>query len=166
MTAHGADLQFFDQRGVVVVCGSMTHFANMHRLSIELQEEDIPAELPDAEGEDIVALDEERYRRFVRMATLTHLKRVRSRRTFAVLVANFDKHGIEDYIGPNTFAEVAAAAARGKRIFVLNDFPTIYSDLLHAWRAVPLHGRLSPLIHLYREACTSSDEMKQFSFQV
>lgn len=166
MNLQRSEILPFDHRGVVVVCGSMTHFANMHRLSDELRDEDVLAELPDAEGEDVISLNENHYRRFVRRATLTHLKRVRSRRTFGILVANFDKHGIDDYIGPNTFAEIAAAAARGKRIFVLNDFPSTYRDLLGAWRAVPLHGRLDQLVRLYREACASPEEMNQFSFQV
>lgn len=166
MNAPVEDLARHCRAGVVVLCGSMTHFPSMHRVYSELRGEDVPAQLPDAEDEDVTALDQERYRSFVRHATLAHLRRVGSRRTFGILVANFDKHGVDDYIGPSTFAEIATAAGRGKRIFVLNGFPSIYGDHLTAWGAVALHGRLEPLVALYHGACRGATEMNQFSLLV
>ncbi|WP_343763015.1 hypothetical protein [Sphingomonas molluscorum] len=136
----------------------------MCQVKEELLDDAVPVALPDVEDEDIAALDEANYRQFVGRAALNHLKRVRGRNTFAILVANFDKHGIEDYIGPSTFAEIAAAASHGKRIFILNEFPPVYRDLLSAWKAVPLHGRLDPLVQLYRDAC--GERERQLDLQV
>ena len=138
---------------MVVVCGSMSHFGSMCQVRKELLEDEVPVALPDVEDEDVASLDEVHYRSFVGKAALNHLRRVRSPRTFAILVVNFDKEGIEDYIGPSTFAEIASAASHSKRIFILNEFPTVYRDVLNAWKAVPLHGRLDSLVQLYREAC-------------
>lgn len=138
---------------MVVVCGSMSHFSSMCQVKQDLLEDEVPVALPDIENGDVAALDEVGYRSFVGKAALNHLRRVRSDHTFAILVANFDKDGIEDYIGPSTFAEIASAASHGKRIFILNEFPAVYRDLLSAWKAVPLHGRLDSLVQLYRETC-------------
>jgi hypothetical protein len=138
----------------------------MCRMQEELSEDAVPVALPDPENESVAALDEANYRQFVAKASIAHLKRVRSRKTFAVLVANFDKHGIEDYIGPSTFAEIAAAASHGKRIFVLNDFPVAYRDLLSAWNAVPLHGKLDCLVESYRQAWSAKSPDLQLDLHV
>ena len=41
----------------------------------------------------------------------------------AILVANYTKGDIENYIGANTFLEMGFAKYRGKRIFILNPMP-------------------------------------------
>ena len=42
----------------------------------------------------------------------------------AVLIVNVDKHGIRNYIGGNTFAELMFAYYHDKKIFLLNPVPT------------------------------------------
>jgi hypothetical protein len=166
VTTEACDVGARKTAEMVVVCGSMTHFGSMCRVQEELTGDCVPVTLPDAEDGDVALLDEANYRSFVGKAAIAHLKRVRSPKTFAVLVANFDKHGIEDYIGPSTFAEIAAAASHGKRIFVLNGFPAAYRDLLTAWNATPLHGKLDRLVESYREAKTRSTAARQLDLQV
>jgi hypothetical protein len=63
------------------------------------------------------------------------------------LVANNPKHGIDNYIGANTFAEVAIAVNAKKKIYLLNDYYEPVRDELIAWEAVPLHGKLEKVIH-------------------
>ena len=41
----------------------------------------------------------------------------------SILVANYDKNGLESYIGANTFLEMAFAYILGKKIFLLNKIP-------------------------------------------
>jgi hypothetical protein len=41
----------------------------------------------------------------------------------AVLVLNFDKHGMKNYIGGATFLEMYDAFRLGKKIFLYNDIP-------------------------------------------
>jgi hypothetical protein len=76
-------------------------------------------------------------------------------RTFAVLAINADKHGIRDYIGPNTFAEVAVAFSQGKRIYLLQDVPQNLEDELRAWGVVPLRGDLGRLVGDFFACCQS-----------
>jgi hypothetical protein len=42
----------------------------------------------------------------------------------AILVVNIEKHGIKNYIGGNTFAEIMIAFYLKKKIFFLNPIPT------------------------------------------
>lgn len=41
----------------------------------------------------------------------------------AVLVCNYTKNGVENYVGANTFLEIAAAHYFGKPIYALNPLP-------------------------------------------
>lgn len=50
-----------------------------------------------------------------------HIDKVRA--SDAVLVCNYDKNGIKNYIGANTFLEIAAAHYFDKPIFALNPLP-------------------------------------------
>lgn len=62
----------------------------------------------------------------------------------AILVANFAKKGIENYIGGNTFLEMGFAHVLDKRIFLLNPVPEMgYSDELIAMQPVILNGDLN-----------------------
>jgi nucleoside 2-deoxyribosyltransferase len=49
----------------------------------------------------------------------THLDKIR--RADAVLIANFRKHGVEGYVGPNTLMEAAFAYAQGIPVIFLHD---------------------------------------------
>src|SRR3990167_6424762 len=43
----------------------------------------------------------------------------------AILVANFDKHGIKNYIGGNTLMEIGFAHVLSQKVFLLNPIPDI-----------------------------------------
>lgn len=53
----------------------------------------------------------------------------------AILVLNFTKNGVENYIGGAAFAEVAVATFLKKRVFLVNPIPIgmPYSEELRAW---------------------------------
>lgn len=64
----------------------------------------------------------------------------------AILVANYDKKGIANYIGGNSFLEMGFAHVLKKKIFLLNTIPEmIYSDELKAMQPVVLNGDLSQI---------------------
>jgi hypothetical protein len=132
----------------------MTFFGYMSRVREQLASAGVEALVPDAEDHLLESASPRQFDELRRAFAMNHIKRIRNPRTFAVLVLNFDKHGIENYIGPSTFAEIAVAAVHGKKLFVLNGFPTVYEDELALWRAERLHGRLDQLIALYRERCS------------
>jgi len=65
----------------------------------------------------------------------------------AVLVLNFDRKGIKNYIGGNTFLEMGFAHVLGQKIFLLNPVPDIpfYRTEIEAMKPVMLNGDLSKI---------------------
>jgi nucleoside 2-deoxyribosyltransferase len=65
----------------------------------------------------------------------------------AVIVANFDKKGIRNYIGGNSFLEAGFAHALGKRLYFMNGIPELgYSDELIAMQPFILDGDLGRIL--------------------
>ncbi len=64
-----------------------------------------------------------------------------------VIVANYDKRGVKNYIGGNSFLEAAFAHVLNKKLYFLNDIPEmIYTDELVALQPIVLHGDLKKII--------------------
>ncbi len=64
----------------------------------------------------------------------------------AILVLNFDKKGIKNYIGGNTLMEIGFAYINEKKIFLINDVPEIsYADEILAMYDVVLNGDLNKI---------------------
>jgi len=65
----------------------------------------------------------------------------------ALLVANFDKHGIENYIGGNAFLEMGFAHVLDQKIFLLNPIPRMpyYETEIIAMQPVVIDGDLSKI---------------------
>lgn len=63
----------------------------------------------------------------------------------AVLVMNFDKHGIQNYIGGNTLMEIGFAHVLDQKIFLLNPTPEIpyYKSEIEAMKPVVINGDYS-----------------------
>jgi len=63
----------------------------------------------------------------------------------AVLVANYDKNGIKNYIGGNTFLEIGFAHVLGQKIFLLNSIPEIsyYKTEIEAMKPLIINGDLT-----------------------
>lgn len=63
----------------------------------------------------------------------------------AILVANFDKHGIANYIGGNTFLEMGFAHVLNQKIFMINPIPEMpyYKTEIVAMKPVVVDGDLS-----------------------
>lgn len=65
----------------------------------------------------------------------------------AVLVVNVDRHGTKDYIGGNSFLEMAFAHVLNKKVFILNQIPEMgYADELIAMQPVVLDGDLNKIV--------------------
>ena len=65
----------------------------------------------------------------------------------AILVCNFDKNGIRNYIGGNTLMEMGFAHVNDKKVFLLNPIPerVPYVDEIRAMTDVVLNGDLSKI---------------------
>jgi hypothetical protein len=66
----------------------------------------------------------------------------------ALLVLNYDKHGIKNYIGGNTFLEMGFAHVLGQKIFLLNPVPEMpyYGTEIVAMRPVVINCDFSKII--------------------
>lgn len=66
----------------------------------------------------------------------------------AVLVANYDKHGIKNYIGGNTLMEIGFAHVLNQKIFLLNPIPDIpyYETEIKAVKPVIINGNLKKVV--------------------
>ncbi len=65
----------------------------------------------------------------------------------AILVANYDKHGIANYIGGNTFLEMGFAHVLNQKIFMLNPIPEMpyYKTEIVAMKPAVVDGDLSKI---------------------
>jgi hypothetical protein len=65
----------------------------------------------------------------------------------AVLVLNFDKNGIKNYVGGATFLEMYDAFRLGKKIFLYNDIPEgILTDEIIGFDPVVVNGDLKKIL--------------------
>ena len=61
----------------------------------------------------------------------------------SVLVLNFEKDGVENYIGGATFLEIYEAFKLGKKIFIYNDIPVgILTDEIIGFSPIIINSRL------------------------
>ncbi len=78
-------------------------------------------------------------------ASKLHFNEIASKNTDIVLAINVTKNGIENYIGPNTFAEIAMGFYFDKEIYLLNDIYEPYKDELEGWNVIALKGKLEDI---------------------
>jgi hypothetical protein len=142
----------------------MAFYAEMLHVRRELDTHGVASVIPDAEDASHAAMSAEIYAAFKNAASEAHVRRIRYPRTTGILVLNFLRHGIRDYIGPSTFAEIAVAHAAQKRIYILNGLPTMYAEQLRSWRVRCLGGELEPLIADYGAIlCRGSPQSEMFA---
>ena len=71
-----------------------------------------------------------------------HFDEIANENTDIVLAVNVTKNGIDNYIGPSTFTEIAMAVYFNKKIYLLNDIYELYREELEGWNVIPLKGNL------------------------
>ncbi len=63
-----------------------------------------------------------------------------------IIVLNYDKNGIDNYIGGNTFLEMGFAHVLNEKIFLLNPIPDmIYTSEIIAMKPIVINGDLSKI---------------------
>jgi len=64
----------------------------------------------------------------------------------AILALNYDKNGVKNYIGGNTFLELGYASILGKKIYFVNPIPDmLYTSELEAMKPIILNEDLSKI---------------------
>lgn len=116
----------------VVICGSMKFKEDIIEIGQKLKNMGINVNLP---VECINGEPKE-------VASRAHFNRIIDKNTDAILVVNNTKGEVKNYIGPNTFAEIAFAYYYNKKVILLNDIYNPYKDELNAWKVLKLNGNL------------------------
>ncbi|MEI9996276.1 MAG: hypothetical protein WDM91_16890 [Rhizomicrobium sp.] len=128
----------------------MAHQTAMRGLRAALRAHGIKAVAPADERNRGMATLEAR-RRFKRRVSRAYFRRIRRDDVVAILVANRPKRGRKNYIGPNTFAEIAIAFDARKAIYLLADVYAPFADELAAWGAIALKGDVERLADTLRK---------------
>lgn len=116
----------------IVLCGSMKVKDEIIKIKDELEKRDYEVLLP---IECMQGLPKE-------IASRAHFDRISNPNNKIVLIVNATKNGIENYIGPNSFAEIAFAFYFKKDIYLLNDIYEPYKDEIIGWKVTSLKGNL------------------------
>lgn len=71
----------------------------------------------------------------------------------AILVLNYEKHGIQNYIGGNVLMEMSLAFWLNKPIFIINEIPEVstFEEEIRGMEPILLHGDVEALPTLYKE---------------
>jgi cation transport regulator ChaC len=137
----------YEGQRVIVICGSMSHFALMLQLQRQLRVHGVDSITPEDERHlTELSLSERDYSKMKRRMSERYFRIIRRRNVYGILVANFEKHGRANYIGPNTLAEIAIAVNARKKIYLFQDIYTELKDELAAWEALSLHGDVTVLL--------------------
>ena len=107
----------------IVLCGSMKVKDKIIEVSQELEKMGYNVLLP---VECIQGLDKV-------IASRAHFDRIANPNNDTILIVNASKNDIENYIGPNSFAEIAFGFYFNKDVFLLNDIYEPYKDELVGW---------------------------------
>ena len=123
------------KKRIIVLCGSMKVKEDILKIKEKLEKMNftvlLPVECMQNKPKEI--------------ASRAHFERIENKDNEYVLIVNSTKNGIKNYIGPNSFAEIAFAFYFKKKIYVLNDYYEPYLDELSGWKVKELHGNLESI---------------------
>ena len=122
----------------IVLCGSRKFKDNIIELGKYLENKGYEVIVP---KEFFVSMSKKEH-------AMLHFSEISKERTDCILVVNEDKEDIKNYIGPNSFAEIAMAFYHGKKVFLKNDIYTPYQDELAGWEVIPLKGDLEKMYEI------------------
>ncbi len=133
----------------ITICGSMKFHQEMRKVARDLKSQGHTVQLPksihlmDAEG--YVHPDDEDEKAQAKIThdfIRDHFRKIEQ--SEAILVLNYDKNGIQHYVGGNTFLEIGIAYWLRKQIYFLNAIPDVaYKAEIVAMQPVVLNGNLS-----------------------
>lgn len=131
----------------LLVCGSKVFDATKLQYQQILEALGVPCVVPVDPGPP--GFDADTYRNHLSRTARSAMDLAMDPGIFGLLAVNLNKGSLPRYIGPGTFAQVAAAFLAGKKIYLLTDVPGFCAQELHAWAAVPLRGCVDQLVRDY-----------------
>lgn len=134
----------------IVICGSMLHSNKMIEASNNLNKKGHETIFPhDAERYADGTLDTETRGESTENKIKNDLIRDyynKIKDSDAILVVNFDKNDIKNYIGGNTFLEMGFAHVLDKKIYLYNNVPDMsYTDEILAMQPIVINQYLSEI---------------------
>ena len=120
----------------IVLCGSKRFKEEILKLGEELNKKGYEAIVP---KEFLVPMNKKEH-------AMLHFKEIANERTDALLIVNEDKEDVKNYIGPNSFAEIAMGFYFGKKVFLKNDIYIPYEEELIGWGVIPLKGDIEKML--------------------
>lgn len=128
----------------ITLCGSIAFFDQMLEIKQQLEsighEVIIPTKPSEEEAKNCHKIDWIKTEKNSLMKE--HFQKINL--SDSILVLNFDKKGIKNYIGSNTFLEMGVAMHLNKKIYLLNEIPNQDSkDEIVAMNPTELNGNLS-----------------------
>lgn len=132
----------------IVVCGSMSNYPQMADLKNRLIAGGHEIMLPDPSNDkQLNEIIENKYvDTFELKIKYNYIKKHFQHivKGDCVLIANFDKNGVKNYVGGNSFLEMGFAYTMNKPIYLLNPIPSIeyYYNEMAAMQPIILYGNI------------------------
>ena len=130
----------------ITICGSMQFFTEIEQLKKELENLDFKVFTPSEEGTgtDYSKLSKQEQADMKQDFIDRHIDKIR--KSDAILIANYTKNEVKDYIGANTFLEMAFTYILNKSIFILNSIPEQTNTVeIEGLKPIVLNGKLNSL---------------------
>lgn len=140
----------------ISICGSISFYDEMSKLSKQLEELGFMEVLwPNGIGADEKfykensGLQETAERKIEQDFINKHYHKIL--KSDCIIVANYEKKGIEGYIGGNSFLEMGFAFVLGKPIFLVNPIPDVsYQSEILGMKPIVLNGDLTKITEYYQ----------------
>jgi hypothetical protein len=160
MVVSPAAAQYTGAMPTITICSS----ANFYRQAIDLQEElqkrgyDVIVPITATRMKESGDFDVSHYKTWFADANDYDKKALLMRTHFdeiakgdAILVLNYEKHGVDNYIGGNVLMEMSLAFYLKKPIFVINDAPqeSAFIEEILGMQPIFLHGNIADLKPAY-----------------
>lgn len=139
----------------IAICSSASFVEKAKKIKEFLEKHGIDTSLPpcfelqENELKELLAAKERCDESYLKKKTKflqKHLENVAN--SDAILVLNYDKKGIKNYIGGSTFLEMGLAFFLKKKIFLLNSIPDRlpYSEEIKTMKPIILHGDIRKIL--------------------
>lgn len=127
----------------ITLCGSTKFYTLIEELKYNLEKVGMEVLTPPLEESgDYDSLGENDKIKRKKYYIDLHLNKIKT--SDAILIANYDKNGVKNYIGANTFLEMGFAYCLGKKIYILHDIPVQQNtDEIKGLQPIILKGNVS-----------------------
>lgn len=134
----------------IAICSSMVFTEKMLKTKADLEKLDHTATLSKFAQAYIGKTEKEKedltlYHKFNKDAIREFWEEIKI--SDAILVLNYDRRGVKNYIGGNTLMEIGFAHVLNKKIFLMNPIPEIefYKSEIEATKPVVINGDLAKI---------------------